>query len=62
MWLFWVALGVMLVTMLSMACCESVRRQTPTNFIFLGLFTAAQSFLMGVSATKYAPKEVSTSI
>ncbi|KAH8237391.1 hypothetical protein KR038_010877 [Drosophila bunnanda] len=57
-WLFWVALGVMLVTMLSMACCESVRRQTPTNFIFLGLFTAAQSFLMGVSATRYAPSEV----
>ncbi|XP_020814976.1 protein lifeguard 1 isoform X2 [Drosophila serrata] len=57
-WLFWVALGVMLVTMLSMACCESVRRQTPTNFIFLGLFTAAQSFLMGVSATRYAPNEV----
>ncbi|BFG03487.1 protein lifeguard 1 [Drosophila madeirensis] len=58
MWLFWVALGVMLVTMLSMACCESVRRQTPTNFIFLGIFTIAQSFLMGVSATRYAPTEV----
>ncbi|KAH8285681.1 hypothetical protein KR054_012339 [Drosophila jambulina] len=58
MWLFWVSLGVMLVTMLCMACCESVRRQTPTNFIFLGLFTAAQSFLMGVSATRYAPREV----
>ncbi|KAH8277857.1 hypothetical protein KR018_008708 [Drosophila ironensis] len=58
MWLFWVSLGVLFVTMICMACCESVRRQTPTNFIFLGLFTAAQSFLMGVSATRYAPQEV----
>ncbi|XP_017838222.1 protein lifeguard 1 isoform X2 [Drosophila busckii] len=57
-WLFWVALAIMIVTMLCMACCESVRRQTPTNFIFLGLFTIAQSFLMGITATRYAPTEV----
>ncbi|KAH8405854.1 hypothetical protein KR215_010638 [Drosophila sulfurigaster] len=57
-WLFWVALAVLLVTMICMACCESVRRQTPTNFIFLGLFTIAQSFLLGVSASRYAPTEV----
>lgn len=57
--LFWVALVVLLVTMICMACCESVRRQTPMNFIFLGLFTLAESFLMGVSASRYAPNEVS---
>ncbi|XP_018800364.1 PREDICTED: protein lifeguard 1-like isoform X2 [Bactrocera latifrons] len=56
--LFWVALAVLLVTMICMACCESVRRQTPMNFIFLGLFTLAESFLMGVSASRYAPNEV----
>lgn len=48
----------MIVTMLSMACCESVRRTTPMNFIFLSLFTLAQSFLLGVSAGKFAPNEV----
>lgn len=57
--IFWVALVVLLVTMICMACCESVRRQTPMNFIFLGLFTLAESFLMGVSASRYAPNEVS---
>ncbi|KAL7735650.1 hypothetical protein ACLKA6_002535 [Drosophila palustris] len=57
-WLVWVALGVLIVTMLCMACCEGVRRQTPTNFIFLGIFTIAQSFLLGVTATRYAPTEV----
>lgn len=57
--IFWVALVVLLVTMISMACCEGVRRKTPLNFIFLGLFTLAQSFMMGVTASRYAPNEVS---
>lgn len=56
--LFWIALAVLLVTMISMACCEGVRRKTPMNFIFLGLFTLAESFLLGVSASQYAPNEV----
>ncbi|XP_023161692.2 protein lifeguard 1 [Drosophila hydei] len=57
-WLFWVAIGVLLITMLSMVCCEKVRRETPTNFIFLGMFTIAESFLLGVSAIRFAPNEV----
>ncbi|EDW14959.1 protein lifeguard 1 [Drosophila mojavensis] len=58
LWLFWVAMGTMLLTMLSMICCERVRRETPTNFIFLGMFTVAESFLLGVAASRFAPKEV----
>ncbi|KAH8388357.1 hypothetical protein KR093_005106, partial [Drosophila rubida] len=57
-WLFWLAVFVMLVTLLSMICLEDVRRKTPTNFIFLGVFTFAQSFLVGVSTSHYAGKEV----
>ncbi|XP_030563705.1 protein lifeguard 1 [Drosophila novamexicana] len=57
-WLFWLAVAVMLVTMIFMICCENVRRETPTNFIFLGLFTVAESFLLGVSASRFAAKEV----
>lgn len=57
-WLVWVALGVLFVTMICMACCEGVRRTFPTNFIFLGIFTVAQSFLLGVTASRYAPTEV----
>ncbi|XP_055917048.1 protein lifeguard 1 isoform X4 [Eupeodes corollae] len=52
-WLFWVALAMLFITMICMACCEGVRRQTPTNFIFLGLFTLAESFLMGVTSGRY---------
>lgn len=58
--LFWVALAVLLVTMIGMACCEGVRRKTPMNFIFLSLFTLAESFLLGLAASRYAPLEVST--
>ena len=39
MWVYWTSLGVMFVCLISLACCESVRRKAPTNFIFLALFT-----------------------
>lgn len=56
--LFWISFGVLLVTMISMACCENVRRKAPMNFIFLGLFTVAQSFIMGVSSSRFGSVEV----
>merc|ERR1719210_1867048 len=30
-----------------MVCCESARRKAPTNFIFLGVFTVAEGFMLG---------------
>lgn len=54
--MFWVALAVLIVTMIAMACCEGVRRTSPTNFIFLGLFTLAQSFMLG-TMTAQVPAE-----
>lgn len=44
--------------MVCMACCESVRRKTPLNFIFLFLFTVAESFLLGMVAGQYEANEV----
>lgn len=41
-----------------MACCESVRRTFPMNFIFLALFTLAESFLLGMISSSYAQFEV----
>lgn len=49
---------VLIVTMISMACCEGVRRKTPMNFIFLFLFTLAESFLLGMIAGQYRANEV----
>lgn len=45
--LMWIAIIVLFVTLIAMACCEGVRRSFPTNFIFLGLFTLAQTFMLG---------------
>ncbi|CAG9809857.1 unnamed protein product [Chironomus riparius] len=56
--MFFIALGVTLVTMIAMACCESVRRSFPMNFIFLALFTLAESFLLGMISASYAQFEV----
>lgn len=56
--MFWIALGVMIVTLISMACCGNVRRKAPMNFIFLALFTFAQSFLLGVTTAKFSSEEV----
>jgi protein lifeguard len=56
--LFFVALAITFVTMISMACCPSVRRNSPMNVIFLGLFTLAQSFLMGTASSLYQAQEV----
>ena len=41
-----------------MACCESVRRSFPMNFIFLAIFTLAESFLLGMITASYAQFEV----
>ena len=46
-------MGVMLVCLLSMACCDSVRRKFPTNFIFLGVFTLCEGVMLGTISTFY---------
>ena len=54
----WVALGTTLVLIICMACCSSVRRKAPMNFIFLAIFTFAESFLLGVISSTYKSEEV----
>ncbi|XP_027203900.1 glutamate NMDA receptor-associated protein 1 lifeguard isoform X1 [Dermatophagoides pteronyssinus] len=52
-WIMFVALGVVLVTMITLTCCGNMARKTPHNYICLFLFTLAQSFLVGVIASMY---------
>ncbi|XP_075165033.1 protein lifeguard 2-like [Haematobia irritans] len=47
-----------LIVVISMACCESARRSFPANFICLGIFTFAESFLVGAIAGRYNSEEV----
>merc|ERR1711971_530255 len=46
-WPYYTSMALMLVCLISMACCESVRRKTPTNFIFLTVFTACEWVMVG---------------
>jgi len=53
MWVYFTSMGIMLVCLIAMACCESVRRKAPTNFIFLGVFTFCEGIMLGTVATYY---------
>lgn len=57
-WLFWISYAVMIGTMLAILCCEEARRQVPTNYILLGVFTVAEGFLVGVICLQYPPRIV----
>ncbi|XP_016959675.1 protein lifeguard 1 [Drosophila biarmipes] len=52
------ALFTGLAVLLILACNESFRRRTPTNFIFLVAFTIAESILLGVASCRCAPREI----
>lgn len=60
--LFWISLVVLFVSLIAMACCESVRRTAPTNFIFLGLFTIAQAFMLGTMTSRVSADTVMIAI
>ncbi|XP_031831002.1 glutamate NMDA receptor-associated protein 1 lifeguard isoform X2 [Nomia melanderi] len=56
--LFWICFAVTIVLIICMACCTSVRRKAPMNFIFLFLFTIAEGFLLATAASTYSSHEV----
>merc|ERR1712029_1059203 len=56
MWI--IAMVLMFVSLITLACCEGVRRKTPHNFIFLGLFTCAEGFMLGTVTSTYDTNEV----
>merc|ERR1719180_738547 len=54
MWIL--AMVIMFVSLITLACCEGVRRKTPHNFIFL--FTLAEGFMLGTVTARYRADEV----
>ena len=61
-WMLIVAMILTFVLLIALVCFESLRRQTPTNFILLGLFTLCESFLLGVISSQYDTKIVLVAI
>ncbi|XP_043260386.1 protein lifeguard 1 isoform X1 [Colletes gigas] len=56
--LFWIAFVATIVLIICIACCTSVRRKAPMNFIFLFLFTIAEGFLLATAASTFKSEEV----
>jgi len=57
-WVFYASWAVTIVCIITLACCSEVRRKTPHNFIFLGLFTACEGVLLGCLASRYDTESV----
>lgn len=55
---FWLSLIGSFVLLIVMVCCEHVRRQSPTNYIVLGLFTMAESYLVADGTINYQADDV----
>lgn len=53
-----IAIIITFGTLIALACCEDLRRKSPTNFILLFVFTLAESFLLAVSVSRYYPEQV----
>jgi FtsH-binding integral membrane protein len=58
MGIWWAAFAIMFVCLITMACCGDVRRKAPMNFIFLFIFTLAQSLMLGVAASSFDTEAV----
>ncbi|KAB7507800.1 Protein lifeguard 1 [Armadillidium nasatum] len=57
-WLFWVALVTTFVCLIALSCCGNLRRRFPHNFIFLGLFTVCEGFLLGCASASFTAEEI----
>ncbi|KOC61741.1 Protein lifeguard 1, partial [Habropoda laboriosa] len=56
--MLWICIALIIVLTICMVCCTTVRRKTPMNFVFLFIFTIAESFLLGTISSLYKSEEV----
>lgn len=56
--LFIVAIVLLFILLILIACCENLRRSSPTNYIMLFLLTLCMSFMLGVTSATYSVYEV----
>merc|ERR1712116_63233 len=56
--LLYVAMAFSLILMIALVCVPSIRRKTPHNMIFLGLFTLCEGWLIGATCSTYQVEEV----
>lgn len=56
--IFWVPLTLSLVFVIILICAGDLRRKTPINLIFLGLFTVCEGVTIGVICATYDGEDV----
>ncbi|KAG5856789.1 protein lifeguard 1 [Anguilla anguilla] len=57
-WFTYTMMGLVFVLIIVLSCCENVRRKVPLNFIFLGLFTIVEGFMLGSVTVFYEAEAV----
>lgn len=57
-WFSYCMMAVVLVLVVALSCCDSLRRQVPLNFIALGLFTVAEGLMLGAVAAYFDAEAV----
>ena len=55
-----IAVVVVLVTSILITCFERIRRRPPFNYIFLGMFTVAESLLVAMLGIRFKTDAVHT--
>ncbi|KAK7065413.1 hypothetical protein SK128_000041 [Halocaridina rubra] len=56
--IFWVALAGTFICIIALSCCGELRRRTPHNYIFLGIFTVCEGILLGAASASFTSTEI----
>uniref|UniRef100_A0A7S0ZZ73 Uncharacterized protein n=1 Tax=Noctiluca scintillans TaxID=2966 RepID=A0A7S0ZZ73_NOCSC len=57
-WIMYLSLGMTMVTMCAMVCCQNLTRSFPTNYILLFVFTAFEGVCVGFVSAQYTWQSV----
>lgn len=57
-WIYWASLVALFVVLIMIACCESMRRKSPVNYVLLGILTACMSLMLGFTCAFFDTWEV----
>lgn len=57
-WIVWMSFGMSIGSLIALTCCGDLRRKFPHNFVCLGIFTLAQSLMLGIISAFYKTNTV----
>jgi len=57
-WIIWFSLLISFAVMITFACCPSLMRQSPINYVLLFLFTIAEGVCVGIISSVYTTDSV----